>query len=68
MHMYAVIHIQQYMRRGYYSRSREFHAALLKACGIKVVTDWRKSQRQLQEQRRYHAAWVSNGMLSVAGF
>jgi len=29
---------------------------LLMACGIRVVTDWRSSQRH--EQRRHHVAWV----------
>jgi hypothetical protein len=43
-HLYAVINLQQYMRGGYCSRSREFHTVLLKAYGIKVVTDWRKLQ------------------------
>jgi hypothetical protein len=41
MRLYAVIHLQQYVRRSYCSRSREFYTVLLTARGVKVVTDWR---------------------------
>jgi len=57
-HLYAVIHLQQYMRRSYCSRSRKFHTVLLKAFGIKVAKDWRKSQRRKERYRNNEGIMV----------